>query len=264
MSNELKEEFFFDAQKNFKEYSRVTQELLSDRETIGALRDSIDFVAKSIITLYAKYPDTEFVFVVGGKSCRVSELLLNKVAKILPKNHPARQDIEERIHLDDRENKHLYGEKTSANENDRQSYIPKKMLTVSNVSRKMQFIICDDNMQTGRKAFYTLDKLGEANIAAWYIVFSGPQQFMSRHDNLRPDNWRTYENRIIVGTRNEKATKVLDYISILLSGYVNVRLHQNLNYKGEIIPTTIDTIGDDFTHSFITMLQLMRKMKSLL
>lgn len=236
----------------------VNQGLL-DREAIEAISESVDHIADEILALYAHSEGKRFVFVVGGKSRRLTEALLQMVAERFPDGHEAKKAVEQRVRLDDVENKNLYGEGISIQHDRKDSDTsPLEPLSDENV----ELIICDDAMQTGRKVFHTLHALDKRKMKARYIVFTGPEQFAEGSDYLRPDSWENYKDRVMVGSRNQQAFKVVKGLSSLLSRYANLRLHGNVRSLGTSIPASIDSLDARMATVMRESTRLMKKLKT--
>lgn len=112
MTEQISELFIYEKSR-LKESIIEVDSYLNNPEVVEALKQSVQVVANQIVELYASNTDKEFNFVVGGKSRRVTERMLQHVTNALPEGHPARKAIKDRLRLNDQQNKNLYGENTS-------------------------------------------------------------------------------------------------------------------------------------------------------
>ena len=191
----------------------------------------------------------------------LQKLCHKHVVDQLPDNHPARDAIKNRVRLDDKQNKNLYGENIST-----QAGNKKASLGVLKYlgGKDRELIVCDDSMETGRKVFHTLGELDKAGVSARYTVFSGPGEFSQGSDYLRPEGWEQFKDKVTVGTTQEKAAKTLRGLSGLLSSHTNVRLNKNVHTLGQSIPATIDTLDNEHAHTLRRSGDLMKKLDTAL
>lgn len=248
--------------ENYQKIFNEVAAALSEPNTVKVLHECVVSVAVEIEKMYTSSPDNNFVFVVGGKSRMLTETLLESVVNQLPNNHPAVQAIKQRIRLDDVENKNLYGERTSTQTGRADITIPVPIAASTLGNRKL--VVCDDSMETGRKVFQTLSTLENEGIDARYIVFSGPREFSSDYDYLKPNNWESFRYKVVVGTNNPNASKVIKGISTLLSRYANLRLNKNIHSLGQSYPATIDTVTNQLATVLRSSTELLTRLRALL
>lgn len=263
MMNEFNDQMLQAESERLQKISSEVSATLSEPGTAEGLQESVIRVAAQIEKMYESGQKKDFVFIVGGKSRRLTEALLDGAAEHLPPDHPAIQAIKERVRLDDSQNKNMYGESTSKQVGERKVQVPPLIALLGKLGNR-QLVVCDDAMETGRKVFHTLSVLQEKGINARYIVFSGPSEFSAGTDYLRPDNWEMFKDRVIVGTNNSNAAKVIRGISGLLSSYANIRLNKNVHVWGQSIPATIDTVEQMHGAALRSSSKLLTQLKSLI
>lgn len=256
-------------EREFRDDIEYVINALEKPKVQAQIERSVENVANYIIDVYSENPRTKFIFVVGGKSRQVTHVLLNKVAALLPPNHPAAADIRRKVRLTDSENKHLYSDITVCEDVD--DILPEGDVTPLSelASSKTEFIFCEEVMDTGTKAFTTLRNLENNKMKGQFIIFASTGETsnvspITKVLHNRPDNWQEYQHLIFTGVSDKSLALTLKKISSLISKRVSIHLNKAVLLSG--FPVTLE--WQDLTQSqreiFLQASSLLQSLKKIL
>lgn len=239
------------------EIGRIADKNLDKQDVIEKVSQSIDVVRTHLIELFAKNQNKKFIFVVGGKSRVLTELLLSEVARTLPQgNEKINEAVSNRVRLNDQENKNLYGKSTSRQGIQGTDINPNLNVLKSIIKDKdTEVVVFDESIDTGTKAFRILQFLKQAGIKAHFFAFAS-------HDRQGSRNFvENMDGRVVVGTHDEATRKTLKSIAALLSEHVNLRLNNMIDFDFNRIPISIDDLPPEKASNLRKSHQLLTKLK---
>lgn len=203
------------------------------------LNRSIDNVGQILDTIIEQNSDKKVVLMVGGKSRRLTDLLLSKVQNRQPEESPVRELISKRVRLDDEENSLAYTKNIPRSISERLRSIK----TVDRIRKEGDIIVfIDDHASEGAKASILLHEFKDSK----FVAFASPANPV---DFSRPGS-EGLDTRFFYGSDGEELNSGLSAVSRLMSAYVDVRLNQSFpGYGLHKIPAQFDYLDKEHRQS---------------
>jgi len=197
--------------------------------------------------------------VVGGKSRILTETLLSSVRERLPRNHDAIRLIDDRVRLNDTENRNLYGETTST-----QIELVKAYIIPPALAEHSTIIFIDDYINSGRKAFNFLKAFEDRGNDAYFLSFGGDSSsIMSGDPSRRPADWDRFSGKVFIAEGNNISTRILELTSTLLSRYLDLRLNHRISMAKVTTSARITELSQEHARNLSkakTYIQMIRTM----
>lgn len=209
------------------------QHHLESQEFYDALDESLGHVARRLDDIIEN-SDRPIVFVVGGKSRRLTDVLLQATIPHMNHADQAEEMFRGRMRLSDRQNKGLYKFVTS----DRQDQ--EFQLPATNASgEKITYIVFDDHQDTGKKAYDAMAFQESRGIDLMYFVtfVENPkisqdeaQSVTGREGDLswRNENWIKYRDRVFSGSLDQTLFDGLRNLGEMISLGNDLRMNKKL------------------------------------
>lgn len=214
------------------------QHRLESQEFYDALDQSLVLVAGQLDDIIEN-SDRPIVFVVGGKSRRLTDVLLQATVSHMNYVGQAEEMFRERMRLSDRQNKGLYKFVTS----DRQGQEFQLPATNSR-GEKVSYVVFDDHQDTGKKAYDAMAFQESRGVDSMYFMTFVENPRISQDEEAsitgkegklswRNDGWQKYRERVFSGSSDQVLFDGLRNLGEMISLGNDLRMIKKLGKNWE-------------------------------
>lgn len=228
------------------------QSQLESQEFYEALDQSLVQVAGQLDDIIEN-SDRPIVFVVGGKSRRLTEVLLKATISHMSYADQAEEMFRERMRLSDRQNKGLYRSVTS--DRQRQEF---QLPATNSRGEKVTYVVFDDHQDTGIKAYDAMAFQESGGIDSMYFVTFVENPRISQYETKsvtgkegelfwRKEGWGKYKGRVFSGSSDRALFNGLRNLGEMISLGNDLRMNRKLgkNWDYDSSYHDIEKIDDE-------------------